>query len=147
LRKLPPGGEKNVDREDNEIRGQNPQGAPREEAAELDVLTALELRDQLPADQVTAQNKEQIDADPAEPMVVAWQRESHDAGVINHDDDDGQRPKKIEARLAFTVGEPRIDFEPEWRGYVGSWLLNSEKLSGIDVKKNPLPIIGAIGSG
>jgi len=35
--------------------------------------------------------------------------------VINNDDDNGQRPEKIEAGLALTIGETRIDSEPEWR--------------------------------
>jgi len=48
-------------------------------------------------------------------MGLAWKRKSHDAGVINNDDDNGQRPEKIEAGLALTIGETRIDSEPEWR--------------------------------
>jgi hypothetical protein len=46
-------------------------------------------------------------------MNLARQRESHDAGVINNDDDDGQGAEKIEARLTFTIAETRIDSERE----------------------------------
>jgi hypothetical protein len=66
-------------------------------------------------------------------MGIARQRKAHDAGVINNDNDDGQATEKIQTRLTFTIGEPWIDFEPEWRCYFGSWLLNSETLSGNEV--------------
>lgn len=89
-------------------------------------MPARELRKQLPADQVTAQDEEKIDPDPTETMGFARQRKSHDAGVINNDDDNGQRPEKIETGLAFTIGETRIDSELEWRSYFGSWLVNGE---------------------
>jgi len=49
--------------------------------------------------------------------------------VINNDDDNGQRPEKIEAGLALTIGETRIDSEPEWRCYFGSWLVNGGRES------------------
>lgn len=48
-------------------------------------------------------------------MDLARKRKSHDAGVINSDDDNGQGPEKIETRLAFATGETRIDSEPEGR--------------------------------
>ena len=40
---------------------------------------ARERREQLSADQVTAQDEEKIDADPAETMDSSGKRESHDA--------------------------------------------------------------------
>jgi len=35
--------------------------------------------------------------------------------VINDDDDDGERAKKIETGLALAILKARIDSEPEWR--------------------------------
>jgi hypothetical protein len=60
-------------------------------------------------------------------MGPAWERESHDPGVINNDDDNGQRPEKIETGLAFTICETWIDSEPEWRRYFGTCLVNRER--------------------
>jgi hypothetical protein len=63
----------------------------------------------LTANQVTAEDEEKIDPDPAEPMHLAGQREAHDAGVVNDDDDNRESAEKIEARLALAVREARID--------------------------------------
>ena len=57
-------------------------------------------------------------------MGLARKRESHDAGVINNYNDDGERPEKIEAGLAFTIRETRIDC------YFGRLLLNNDNLAG-----------------
>jgi hypothetical protein len=69
----------------------------------------------LATDQVTAQNKEKIDTDPAPAMNAAGHRKAHNAGVINDDDDNGDGAKKIETRLTFAIAKARIDSEPEWR--------------------------------
>jgi len=63
----------------------------------------------LSADQVTAEDKEKIDADPAETMDLSGQREAHDPGVVNDDDEDRQGAEKIETRLALALREARID--------------------------------------
>ena len=102
--------EKKVNREDNQISRQNAQGAPGEESSELDGLTTRERREQLSTNEVTAQNEEEIDADPAEAIEAAGRFESEERGVIDGDDDDGQRAEKIEARLALTMCETRVDF-------------------------------------
>jgi hypothetical protein len=65
----------------------------------------------LAADQITAKNEEQINADPAETIETAGRRETEERGVINRDDDDCQGAKKIEPRLALTSREARIDYE------------------------------------
>jgi hypothetical protein len=44
--------------------------------------------------------------------------------VINNYNDDGERPEKIEAGLAFTIRETRIDC------YFGRLLLNNDNLAG-----------------
>ena len=76
----------------------------------MDVSAARERGQKLAADQVTAQNEEEIDADPAEAIEAAGRFESEERGVIDGDDDDGQRAEKIEARLALTMCETRVDF-------------------------------------
>ena len=65
--------------------------------------------EQLPADQVTAENKEKIDTDPAETVHSSRQFESEKRCVIHDDYDDGKRAKKVEARLAFAILKARID--------------------------------------
>jgi hypothetical protein len=49
-------------------------------------LPARERRKELPADQVTAQDKEKIDADPAEAIEAARRCETKKRGVIDRDD-------------------------------------------------------------
>jgi hypothetical protein len=61
------------------------------------------------ADQVTAQNKEEIDADPAEAIEVSRGFEAEKRGVINRDDDDSYGAEKIKPGLALTSGEARVD--------------------------------------
>jgi hypothetical protein len=73
-------------------------------------LAARDRRQQLSTDQVTAQDKEKVDADPAEAIEPAGRGESEDGGVIDGDDDDRNSAEKIEARLAFALRKPRIDF-------------------------------------
>jgi len=63
----------------------------------------------LPADQITAQDEEKIDTDPAVAINAAGQFESEKCRVINDDNDDGERTEKIETRLAFAVGKARVD--------------------------------------
>jgi len=110
FRILAPRRQQEIDGEDNQIRRQNAQGAPGEESSELDGLTTRERREQLSTNEVTAQNEEEIDADPAEAIEAAGRFESEERGVIDGDDDDGQRAEKIEARLALTMCETRVDF-------------------------------------
>jgi len=57
-------------------------------------------------------------------MGLARKRESHDAGVINNDNDNGQRPEKIEPGLALTIRETRIDC------YFVRLVLNKKKVAG-----------------
>jgi hypothetical protein len=77
----------------------------------------------LSADQVTAEDEEKIDPDPAEAIDAAGQFESEKRGVINDDDDDGESAEKIEPRLAFTIGEARVNCS------LDSWFLNGGKRS------------------
>jgi hypothetical protein len=42
-------------------------------------------------------------------MHQAGQREAHDAGVVDNDDDDRESAEKIETRLALAIGKARID--------------------------------------
>ena len=67
------------------------------------------------ADQITAEDKEEIDTNPAPTMHASGHGETHDAGVINDDNDDRECAKKIEPRLALAIGKSRINFEPKWR--------------------------------
>src|SRR5437763_10221087 len=66
--------------------------------------------EELSADQVAAEDKEEIDADPAEAMDAPGKRETHNARVINDHDDDGERAEKIEAGLALAIAKARVDF-------------------------------------
>ena len=72
-------------------------------------MMSRELREQLPADQIAAEDEEEIDADPAETMDVAGKRETHDTGVVNDDNDDGEGAEKIETGLARAIREARIN--------------------------------------
>ena len=92
-----------INRQHDEVSRHDSQGAAREEAAQINVPTPREWREELPADKITAEDEEKIDTDPAEPMYATGQRKAHDAGVVNDDDDDGERAEKIESRLAFAI--------------------------------------------
>jgi hypothetical protein len=63
----------------------------------------------LPADQVTAEDEEKIDTDPAEAINTAGQFESEKRRVINDDNNDGERAEKIEARLTLAILKARVD--------------------------------------
>src|SRR5438128_11571738 len=69
-----------------------------------------ERSEQLSTDQITAQDEEKIDTDPAEAIDPAGQFESEKRGVVNDDDDDGERAEKIETRLALAILKARIDY-------------------------------------
>ena len=129
LRVLAPGRQENVNSENNEVSRQNPQRAPDKEAPELDAPRARPTargraisnqgRKELTADQVAAKDKEEIDADPAEAMDAAGERETHDAGVVNNNDYDRERAEEIETRLALAIGKARIDFRRQ-RSEIGA---------------------------
>ena len=61
------------------------------------------------ADQVTTEDKEKINTDPAEAIDPAGQFESEKRGVVNDDDDDGERAEKIETWLALAILKARVD--------------------------------------
>ena len=99
------------------------------------------------ADQITAEDEEEIDADPAETIDAARRFEAEKRGVINRDNDDCQRAKKIEARLALTSREAGINGDPEWRCRFDRLLLNGGTLADSSVKKTRCRRTVAIGSG
>jgi hypothetical protein len=109
LRELPERREGKVNRENDKVCGHDSQGAAHEEAREVDALPTLELREQLSADEITAEDEKKIDTDPAEAMPIVRKREAENAGVIDNDDDDGKRTEKIETGLAFAISKARID--------------------------------------
>jgi hypothetical protein len=85
-------------------------------------LFVCERAEQLPADQITAQDEEKIDSDPAEAINAAGQFESEKRRVIKDDNNDGKRTEKVETRLAFAFSKAGIDSElaaaslrPGWR--------------------------------
>jgi hypothetical protein len=57
-------------------------------------------------------------------MGFARKRESHDASVIDNDNDNGQGAEKIETGLALTIRETRIDC------YFVRLVLNKKKVAG-----------------
>jgi len=84
----------------------------------------------LSADQVTAEDKEKIDTDPAKTIDSAGKFESEKRSVINDDHDNGEGAEKIEPRLAFAVGKARIDFELTMVSFRLQWrctLMNARK--------------------
>src|SRR5438105_5045016 len=115
FRVLPPRRQQKINGENDEVGWHDTQHAAGEEAPQVDRLTARERREELAADQVAAENEEKIDPDPTEPMHPARQRETHNAGVINDDYDDGEGAEKVEPRLTYAIGKARVDSEPEWR--------------------------------
>jgi hypothetical protein len=122
FRVLAPRWQRKINGENNEVGGQDAQGAPSEEASEVEAFSPMfsptargravsngEMLEELAADQVTAEDKEKIDADPAETMDAARQREAHDSGVVDDDNDDREGAEKIETRLALAIGKARVD--------------------------------------
>jgi hypothetical protein len=78
----------------------------------------------LSADQVTAEDEEKIDSNPAEAINAAGQFESEKRRVINDDDDDGERTEKIETRLTFAMLKARVDYR------LGYGLVNGANVAG-----------------
>jgi hypothetical protein len=106
---LAPRWHQKVNRQNDKVRRHDPQDAASEEAPKLDRFIACERGEQLPADQVTAEDKEKIDTNPAEAINASGQFESEKRRVINDDNNDGKRPEKIEARLTFAILKARVD--------------------------------------
>jgi len=75
---------------------------------------ARELRQKLAADQIAAKNKEKIYANPTPLVHAARQWKTHDASVVDYNDNDCQRPKEIEIGLAVPIPEPRIEISFKW---------------------------------
>ncbi len=65
--------------------------------------------EQLAADEITAEDEEKIDPDPAKAIDPVRQFKAKQCGVVNDDDDDGECAEKIETRLAFAILEARVD--------------------------------------
>ena len=78
----------------------------------------------MPADQVTAEDEEKIDTDPAEAINAAGQFESEKRRVINDDNNDGERTEKIQTRLTFATLKARVD-----RSF-GCGLVNGANVAG-----------------
>jgi hypothetical protein len=107
---FPPGRQQEVNRQDNEVGGHDPQGATGKETPQVDALTASERREQLAADEVTAEHEEKIDTYPAETVHATGERKTHDTCVVDDHHDNGECAEKIEPRLALTIGKARVDY-------------------------------------
>jgi hypothetical protein len=59
-------------------------------------------------------------------MHLPEQREAHDAGVIDNDDDDRESAEKIETRLALAVRKARIDCSFVCRRPVDAWTVTND---------------------
>ena len=103
FRVLAPGGQEDVNGKDEEVGRQDAQGAPGEKTPEIGALAPRQRCQQLPADQVTAEDEEKIDPDPAETVDLVGERKSHDAGVVDDDNDDGERAEQIETGLTLAI--------------------------------------------
>jgi len=99
-----------VNCENDEKGWQDAQSSAGKETAELDRLPARQRSGELSADQITAQDKEKIDADPAKTIEAAGSFETEERGVIDCDDENSEGAKKVETGLAFAMRKPRIDF-------------------------------------
>ena len=75
----------------------------------IDALIARKRCEQLAANQVTTEDEEKIDTDPAKTMHPSGKRKTQDAGVVNNNDEDSERAEKIEAGLAFAILKAGID--------------------------------------
>ena len=106
---LAPRRQQKVNRQNDEVSRHDPQDATSEEAPKPDRFFACERGEQLPADQVTAEDEEKIDTDPAEAINAAGQFESEKRRVINDDNNDGERTEKIQTRLTFATLKARVD--------------------------------------
>ena len=84
----------------------------------------------MPADQVTAEDEEKIDSDPAEAINAAGQFESEKRRVIDDDNNDGEGTEKVETRLTFAILKVRVDSEPEWHFSFGYGLVNGANVAG-----------------
>jgi hypothetical protein len=104
-----PQGKQKINRENHKVGRQDPQSAAGIESWQIQTVIAGELRQKLAANQISTKNKEKVYADPTPPMDATRQRKTHDAGVINDDDDDCQCPEEIETGLPLSVLEPRIE--------------------------------------
>src|SRR6478672_2105970 len=98
-----------VNREHDKVCRHDAQCAAREKPAEIDCIAAGEGSEQLPANQISAKNEKQIDTDPAEAIHSPGKLESEKSGVINDDDNDGERAEEIETRLALAALKARIN--------------------------------------
>ena len=83
-------------RDEQEERGQQPSRPPQPEAAQRHGGGRGVLREQQRRDQVAADDEEDLHAQEARGHEV-------DAGVVQHDRDDGERPQAVQAR---EVGQP-----------------------------------------
>src|SRR5438477_451715 len=68
---LAPRRQQKVNRQDREVGWHDSQGAPGEETTEINALIARKRGEELAADQITAEDKEKIDTDPAETIHAA----------------------------------------------------------------------------
>jgi hypothetical protein len=109
LRELAQRWQAEVDGEHRQIGGEDSQGAAEVEAPEVDARAARERREQLTADEIAAEDEEEIDAHPTVPMDLIGKREAEAARVIDDDDDDRECPEQVETGLAPAPGEARIE--------------------------------------
>jgi hypothetical protein len=109
IRILAPWWNQKVYREYYEIGWHDPQGTTRVKSWQIHVVIAAEFRQKQATNKIPTENKEKIHTDPTPSMDAIWQRKTHDAGVINNDDDDCQRPKEIETGLPLSILKPRIE--------------------------------------
>src|SRR5438093_8540210 len=86
IRILAPRGKQKVNRENHKVRWHDPQDAARVESRQIQMLATRDLRQELAANQIAAENKKEIDADPTPSMDATRQRETHDASVIRSEE-------------------------------------------------------------
>jgi len=88
IRILAPQGQQKIDCENEKVGRQDPQSPACVESSQIQTVIARELREKLAANQITAKNKEKIYTDPTPAVHATRPRKTHDASVVNDDDDD-----------------------------------------------------------
>ncbi len=126
LGKFSPRRQGKVDGQNDEVRRQDAQGAAQVETFEINRSIPRQTPEQLSADQVTAQNKKQIDANQPKRCQSLGRANPENPGVVNDYHDNGQSTEQIETRLPLPIREARIDGQ----GRLAHGCTNSRTLAG-----------------
>ena len=99
---FPETGYKDIERKHDQVGGEDPQGTFNVELAIGNGLMTGNSCEQLTADEIAAEDEEEIDTGPAEFAygIEGGRAAADKAGMIDEHEDDGQGPQMIQAREA-----------------------------------------------